>query len=66
MPHGFNWFKIVCLVLVILFAWGVHYGMVITPQVRSTANKVVQLNNLEDVNMKVGWGGCSIPIKGNL
>ena len=67
IPHGFSYFKIVCLVLVILFIWGVHTGLVLAPQIRSTANKVVQLNNLETVDLKGKVGGCvTIGLKGNL
>lgn len=63
IEHGFTWFRIVCLVLTILFIWGIRYGSIIAPQVRATANKVVQLNNLENVHLKV----CGmLPIDGNL
>lgn len=63
LEHGFTWFKIVCLVLAILLFWGIKDAIKIAPQVRATANKVVQLNDLENVNLRLG--GC-IPIKGNL
>lgn len=63
MEHGFNYFKIVCLVLAILLAWGIRDAIRIAPQVRNTADKIVQLNNLAGVDLKIG--GC-IPIKGNL
>lgn len=63
IPHGFSYFKIVCLVLAILLFWGIRDALRISPQVRATADKIVSLNNLEDVNLKIG--GC-IPIKGNL
>lgn len=63
VEHGFTWFKIACLVLAILLIWGIRDAIRIAPQVRATANKVVQLNSLSDVNLKIG--GC-IPIKGNL
>ena len=63
MPHGFSWFKIVCLIIALLLAWGIRDTIRIAPQVRATADKVVQLNNLQDVDMKIG--GC-IPIKGSL
>ena len=60
IPHGINWISIL---IVILLIWGIRWGYIVTPQIRATANKVVQLNNLQDVNMKIG--GC-IPIKGSL
>lgn len=66
VPHGFTVANIITLVVLILILWGVHYGSVVAPQIRSTADKVVKLNDLSNVDMKVGWGGCSIPIKGNL
>lgn len=63
IEHGFTWFKIVCLVLAILLAWGIRDAIRIAPQIRQTADKVVRLNNLSDVNLKIG--GC-IPIHGVL
>ena len=63
MDHGFSWFKIVCLVLAILLTWGIRDAIRVAPQIRSTADKIVQLNNLSGVDLKIG--GC-IPIKGNL
>ena len=51
---------IVCIAVLLL--WGAR----ITPEVRATADKVVKLNDLESVNLKIGWGGCGIPVKGNL
>ena len=63
LEHGFTWFRIICLALAILLAWGIRDSIRIAPQIRQTANKVVQLNNLERVDLKIG--GC-IPIKGNL
>lgn len=63
MDHGFSWFKIICLVVAVLLAWGIRDTIRIAPEVRQTANKIVQLNNLQDVDMKIG--GC-IPIKGIL
>lgn len=63
LEHGFTWFKIVCLVLAILLAWGIRDTIRIAPQIRATADKVVKLNDLQHVDMKIG--GC-IPIKGSL
>lgn len=51
------------LVAFILIAWGIRDTLRIAPQVRQTADKVVSLNNLQNVDMKIG--GC-IPIKGSL
>lgn len=67
LEHGFTYFKIVCLVLAILFAWGVRTAYVLTPQIRSTADKVVRLNDLQNVDLQGKIGGC-IPfgLKGNL
>ena len=63
LKHGFDWFKIVCLVGVILICFGIRYGVIIAPQIRGTADKVASLNNLQNVDLKLG--GC-IPIKGSL
>lgn len=63
IEHGFSWATILILIILIILFWGIHWGRIIAPQVRSTADKVVQLNNLQDVNLKIG--GC-IPIKGSL
>lgn len=63
IEHGFSIANISIIVLLILIFWGIRWGAAVAPQIRATANKVVQLNNLSDVNLKIG--GC-IPIKGNL
>jgi hypothetical protein len=58
MPHDFTWFKIVCLLLAILFLWGIRYGMMITPQIRSTANQIADLNKLQTLDLSGKIGGC--------
>lgn len=58
MDHGFSWFKIVCLVLAILLTWGIRDAIRVAPQIRSTANQVANLNNLEKVDLKCSFGGC--------
>ena len=63
MEHGFSYFRIICLVVFLLIAWGIRDAIRIAPEVRATADKVVQLNNLQGVDLKIG--GC-IPIKGSL
>ena len=63
LDHGFTIFRIVCLVLAILFFWGLRIAIRDAPQIRNTADKVVKLNDLEKVNLKIG--GC-IPIRGSL
>ena len=51
------------LIALILTGWGIREAHRIVPQIRQTADKVVSLNNLSNVNMKIG--GC-IPIRGSL
>lgn len=63
IPHGFSLANIVIIVILILILWGIRIASKDVPQIRDTANKVVSLNNLENVNLKIG--GC-VPIKGNL
>lgn len=63
LKHDFTWFRIVSLILFILVAWGIRDAIRVAPEIRATADKVVQLNNLQGVNLKIG--GC-IPIRGNL
>jgi hypothetical protein len=67
MEHGFNWFKIACLVLAILLFWGIRDVLRVAPQIRQTADKVVRLNELENLDVKGKIGGC-IPwdLKGSL
>lgn len=67
IEHGFTIFRIVCLVLAILLFWGVRTGLVLAPQIRATADKVVKLNDLQNVDLKGKVGGC-IPfgLNGNL
>ena len=56
LEHGFNWFRIVCLVFAILVCFGVRYGVLIVPQVRQTADKVASLNNLQKADIKCHFG----------
>ena len=68
IPHGFSWSSILIVVLLGLIAWLVGYGIKITPQVRSTANQVANLNNLQkvDVHCKVHPLARTIDCVGNL
>lgn len=50
----------------ILVGWGVRETHRIAPKVEEKFNQIAGLNKLENVNLKIGFGGCSIPIKGNL
>ena len=63
IDHGFTWYRIIFLALIILIVFGVRYGMIVVPQVRETANKVMNLNDLKHIDFKIG--GC-IPVKGDL
>ena len=63
MEHGFNIFKIVCLVMAILLFWGIRDAIRIAPQVRETANQVASINDLKNIDFKIG--GC-IPVRGSL
>jgi len=60
IPHGFS---IATIAIVILLLWGLRWGSIVVPQIRSTADRVASLNNLQNVDLKLG--GC-VPIKGNL
>ena len=60
LNHGFS---IATIVIVILLLWGLRWGTIVIPQIRSTAEKVTQLNNLQNLNLKIG--GC-VPINGSL
>ena len=68
IPHGFSWSSILIVVLLGLIAWLVGYGIKITPQVRSTANQVANLNNLQkvDVHCQVHPLARTIDCIGNL
>jgi hypothetical protein len=63
MEFDFTWHKLAWLVVAIIAIFAFRWGYLITPQVRATADKIVQLNNLQGVDLKIG--GC-IPIKGSL
>jgi hypothetical protein len=52
MDHGFTIFRIVCLVLAILLAWGLRWGYLIVPQIRATADKVVKIQDLQNVDIR--------------
>ena len=58
LNHGLS---ITSIVIVILLLWGIHWGRIVVPQIRQTADKVANINNLQKVDLKIG--GC-IPIKG--
>ena len=67
LEHGFSWYRIILLALIILICFGIRYGIIIVPQVRSTANQVANLNNLQKVDVKGEVGGCiPIYIKGSV
>ena len=66
LEHGFTIFRIICLAFAILMAWGVKYGMILAPQVLQTADKVVSLNNLQNVDVQGSAGCIPIRLKGNL
>lgn len=52
IEHGFTWYNIVWLIFWVLVIVGIHYGMIVIPQVRQTANQVANLNDLKIVNLK--------------
>lgn len=51
IDHGFTVANIAIIIVLILILWGILYGAKIAPQVRSTANQVANLNNLQKVNV---------------
>ena len=51
IPHGFTIQGIVTIIFLGLIVWGIFYGAKIAPQIRSTANQVANLNNLQKVNV---------------
>ena len=53
------------LVIIILLVWGARWGTIVVPQIRSTADKVASLNNLQTLDIHGKIGGCiPIDIKG--
>ena len=64
LDHGFTWYRVIVLVLAIIVIFGIRYGAIIIPQVRSTADKVANLNNLQVVDIHGRIGGC-IPLNIN-
>lgn len=65
IPHGFSWYNIIYLVLIVLLILAIYWGHIITPQVRATANQVANLNDLKKVDFRcdfhvlAGWLKCS-------
>ncbi len=55
IPHGFSWSSILIIVLLGLIVWLVGYGIKVTPQIRSTANQVANLNNLQKVDLNCNF-----------
>jgi hypothetical protein len=67
MEHGFTIFRIVCLIFAVLIILGIRYGVIIAPQVRQTAARVVSLNDLGKVDVQCKFHPCgSLECIGNL
>ena len=60
IPHGFSWYNLLCLGLVVAFVWAICYGRIIVPQIRSTANQIASLNTLPNVNCTIKVKGCML------
>ena len=63
MEWDITWHKLAWLIVAIIAIFAIRWGSVLDPQIRATADKVVKLNDLENVNLKIG--GC-VPIRGSL
>lgn len=58
LDHGFSIANIAMLVILVLIFWAIHWGRIVVPQVRQTADQVANLNKLHDVDLKGKIGGC--------